>query len=224
MDRLVYRNGVPGVEENGKFFPVISGGQNPFLSAFSTHTGIAEEFVQPLYDRVHYPVAGTTASYSFFSVPLGGNATLLRAGVATAISKTMRDTNLATAGVIPSKAYAIIGISIAFISGNETISTNINDIHEIVGGSWFKFTIVDKDILTAPTLVLGDLYPVTTSTATGAIGHSTGGGAPMFKFPKPVLLKPNTSFSFSLNVDGTVAIATILDIYIFLHCHMRRQS
>ena len=52
-----------------------------------------EDLAQPLYDRVEYPVAGTS-QLSFFSTQLGQVANLIQAQVTLSKVKTLRDTNL----------------------------------------------------------------------------------------------------------------------------------
>src|SRR4030042_7003800 len=110
-----------------------------------------EDLWQPLYDRVHYAAAGA-AQLAFFAVPKGQAATLIVAGAAVANTiKTYRDTNIDNANVVPTKLFRFEGISLGFCHEDEGEIANPTDRDNIRTGSYFKFRIVDKDILFLPT-------------------------------------------------------------------------
>lgn len=84
-----------------------SNGNDPLKAqGFRTQRAeLPEDLWQPLYDRVNYTAAGTS-QLSFFSTVLGQSATLIRAGSASAVSKTKRDTNMENANVVPMLKWA----------------------------------------------------------------------------------------------------------------------
>jgi len=193
-----------------------------------------EDLAQPLYDRVEYPVAGTS-QLSFFSTQLGQAANLITAGATASKVKTRRDTNLDTSGVVPTKLYQFIGISIVFIplqSVNTAAATGKigDDIMRLKNGGWLDFKIIDKPILQLPLPLIPESNPhlavsttinASTSIATGQSGASP---FPMYKFGIPITLNPFESFAVTMNWDGTVTINQEVDILLVLHAFMRRPT
>jgi len=193
-----------------------------------------EDLYQPLYDRVNYAAAGA-AQISFFSTQLGQSTTLIRAGVAAAVVKTKRDTNLDTSGVVPTKLFQFVGLSIAYIplqqavAAANTVSIS-DDIARIKYGSWIDFKIIDKPILQLPTHVVPEANPVTAASTTinastvYATGIQSASPVPMYKFVIPITLNPFESFQFTMNFDGTVTLTQTFDIQVLLHGFMRRPT
>lgn len=189
-----------------------------------------EDLWQPLYDRVNYPAAGTSA-LGFFSSSRGQTATLLStvtAGVWTAAAKvkTFRDTNIENSNVVPTKMFKVVGCSVGMLSANQN-STNVTRDREIIrGGSYLQFRIVDKDIIFLPLITIPEMNPVVTATANSINGTAGGGGqnVPMYKFPIPITINPYENFTVQLNVDNSPAIDQTMDIYLMLHAYMRRPT
>lgn len=189
-----------------------------------------EDLWQPLYDRVNYPAAGTSA-LGFFSSSRGQTATLLStvaAGVWTAAAKvkTFRDTNIENSNVVPTKMFKVVGCSIGMLSANNN-STNVTRDREIIrGGSYLQFRIVDKDIIFLPLVTIPEMNPVVSSTANSVNGTAGGGGqnVPMYKFPIPITINPYENFTVQLNVDNSPPIDQTMDIYLMLHAYMRRPT
>src|ERR1051326_155915 len=107
-----------------------------------------EDIWQPVYDKVNYPAAGSN-ELIFFSTPVGGSATLIRAGAAGTVSKTRRDTNLEQQGVIPTKAFKIHGFSICYIPVQQAVAqantqSIVDDMQRLMFGGFMEFRIVDK--------------------------------------------------------------------------------
>lgn len=186
-----------------------------------------------MYDRACYVTAGTAQQLSFFSIPRGGTAVLIRGGGAgAAVAKTYRDTNMENAGVIPTKMHVIVGISMAFF--NRTAgNVNIADDREIVrDNSYIEWRIVDKQILVLPIVCIPELNPLVVASTTvnndTVIGSAGGGGAgvPMYRLSVPVTLMPFENFSFHMKWDGTVATPSGLDMDILfvLQGFMRRPT
>lgn len=189
-----------------------------------------EDLWQPLYDRVNYPAAGTSA-LGFFSSSRGQTATLLStvtAGVWTAAAKvkTFRDTNIENSNVVPTKMFKVVGCSVGMLSANQN-STNVTRDREIIrGGSYLQFRIVDKDIIFLPLITIPEMNPVVTATANSINGTAGGGGqnVPMYKFPIPITINPYENFTVQLNVDNSPPIDQTMDIYLMLHAYMRRPT
>jgi hypothetical protein len=189
-----------------------------------------EDLWQPLYDRVNYPAAGTSA-LGFFSSSRGQTATLLStvtAGVWTAAAKvkTFRDTNIENSNVVPTKMFKVVGCSVGMLSANQN-STNVTRDREIIrGGSYLQFRIVDKDIIFLPLITIPEMNPVVSATANSVNGTAGGGGqnVPMYKFPIPITINPYENFTVQLNVDNSPPIDQTMDIYLMLHAYMRRPT
>lgn len=189
-----------------------------------------EDLWQPLYDRVNYPAAGTSA-LGFFSSSRGQTATLLStvtAGVWTAAAKvkTFRDTNIENSNVVPTKMFKVVGCSVGMLSANQN-STNVTRDREIIrGGAYLQFRIVDKDIIFLPLITIPEMNPVVSTTANSVNGTAGGGGqnVPMYKFPIPITINPYENFTVQLNVDNSPPIDQTMDIYLMLHAYMRRPT
>jgi len=191
---------------------------------------LPEDLWQPLYDRVNYPAAGTSA-LGFFSSSRGQSVTLLStvaAGVWTAAAKvkSFRDTNIENSNVVPTKMFKVVGCSIGFLHADQS-SVNVARDREIIrGGSYLQFRIVDKDIIFLPLITIPEMNPVTATTATNANATAGGGGqnVPMYKFPIPITINPYENFTVQLNLDNSPPVSQTLDLYLMLHAYMRRPT
>jgi hypothetical protein len=139
-----------------------------------------------LYDRVNYPVGGTSA-LGFFSQSRGQTATLLAtvaAGVWTAATKvkTFRDTNIDNTNVVPTKMFKVVGCSVGFLHANPALTQVPQDREIIRGGSFLQFRIVDKDIIFLPLVTIPEMNPIvaTTSNAQNATAGGGGQNVPMW--------------------------------------------
>ena len=191
---------------------------------------LPEDLWQPLYDRVNYPAAGTSA-LGFFSSSRGQSVTLLStvtAGVWTAAAKvkSFRDTNIENSNVVPTKMFKVVGCSVAFLHADQNATNCSRDREIIRGGSYLQFRIVDKDIIFLPLVTIPEMNPITSSTATSVNATAGGGGqnVPMYKFPIPITINPYENFTVQLNLDNSPAVSQVLDIYLMLHAYMRRPT
>ena len=191
---------------------------------------LPEDLWQPLYDRVNYAAAGAT-QLSFFSVPQGQTATIIRNGTATANTvKGYLETNMQNANVVPTKMFKFVGISLAYVHLTEGLITNPNDRDELRGGGYFQFRIVDKDILYLPLVAMPEVNPMvavaTTANVTSVAAQAGGGGygVPMYKLPIPITLNPYENFSVTLNWPTAQVIAFAVDVYVILQGFMRRPT
>ncbi len=192
-----------------------------------------EDLWQPIWDRANYPNAGV-ASINFFAIPRGGAATLIR-GVAVAaagVNKTLLDTNLDNAGVIPTKLFEIHGISWGIIHQVPGGATDLADRDRLRNNGYMRWRIVDKDILILPLLLLPEINPMvvasTTANITTILGTAGGGGIgiPMYRLPIPVTIQPYENFSVEF-IFSQVALATAVnsvDLYLIFHSYMRRPT
>lgn len=191
---------------------------------------LPEDLWQPLYDRVNYPAAGTSA-LGFFSSSRGQSATLLAtvtAGVWTAATKvkSFRDTNIENSNVVPTKMFKIVGVSVAFLHANQNDGNVTRDREIIRGGSFLQFRIVDKDIIFLPLVTIPEMNPVVATTGNNVNGTAGGGGqnVPMYKFPIPITINPYENFTIQMTSDNSPPISQTMDIYMMLHAYMRRPT
>ncbi len=192
---------------------------------------LPEDLWQPLYDRVNYPNVGAT-SLSFFSTPRGQSATLITGvGAAAAKIKDFRDTNMENANVVPTKMFKFMGVSLGLINQVPGAVANGADRDRLRYNAYFKFRIVDKDLLYLPLIAIPEVNPLvvgsttaTNSTILSAIG---GGGTPMYKFPIPITLNPYENFTVEIDLSAAVALAdatSSMDVYVILQGFMRRPT
>ncbi len=191
---------------------------------------LPEDLWQPLYDRVHYAIAGSN-QLSFFSIPQGQAATIIRNGSATAGTvKGYLETNMQNANVVPTKLFKFVGITLAFVHGTEGLTTNTADRDKARTGGYLQFRIVDKDILFLPIIALPEANPfvaaATTANNATIAGQAGGGGygVPMYKLPIPITLNPYENFTVTLNWPTLTTITTVMDIYVILQGYMRRPT
>jgi len=191
---------------------------------------LPEDLWQPLYDRVNYPAAGSN-QLSFFSVPQGQTATIIRNGAAVAGTvKGYLETNMQNANVVPTKLFKFVGITLAFVHATEGLSTNAADRDKVRTSGYLQFRIVDKDLLFLPLISLPEANPfvvaATTANATTIAGQAGGGGygVPMYKLPIPITLNPYENFTVTLNFPTLATVTTTMDIYVILQGFMRRPT
>lgn len=200
-----------------------------------------EDIWQPVYDRVNYPAAGAF-EIIYFSIPVGGSATLIRAGAAGTVTKTRRDTNMEQQGVIPTKAFKIHGLSLCFIPVQQTASATglaatpsiMDDMMRLMYGGFLEFRIVDKPYLYLPLHKIPATGVLRGSAfASGTVGPiagiSAGGpgtGAPrdIYWIGIPLVLDPYQNFSARLQFDGSPALNQTFDIQLFLEGYLRRPG
>lgn len=191
---------------------------------------LPEDLWQPLYDRANYAAAGQS-QLAFFTIPRGQSATLISpTGTAAAKTKTFRDTNMDNAGVVPTKLYKFVGVSVGYIHNSLTAATNSDDRAKIRDNSVLHFRVVDKDILYLPLTCIPEINPVvavsTTANATSITAFAPGGGlaSAMYRFPLAITLNPFENFLLTIDFDGTQTVSNTLDVQMILHSFMRRPT
>jgi len=188
-----------------------------------------EDLWQPLYDRANYDLAGQ-ASVSFFTVPVGGTATLIQAGATgAAIVKTKQHTNLETSGVIPTKLFQFHGVSMGYVHEDAGDVANSQDRERLRSGGYLVFKVGDKEILTVPLMIIPDANPfvVGSTTANDSTILTTAGGggcSPMYPFKVPIRLEPNQNFNATAYFGGSPATTKDVDLLLILHGYMRRPT
>lgn len=169
-----------------------------------------------LYDTLAYAQAGQT-QLQFFQTPKGQNG------------KTIADTNMTTAGSLPSpQSFLVETVELFFFPGgnpsNESaanvpaVSTFTNDVYKFYkqGGS-LEFFIGSKAYLNEAPLLkfpprcgLGGFTSSSDAASTGTTSTSTGyasAGGPIYELDPPILLVPTQNFVISLNWPTAVALS-----------------
>ncbi len=189
---------------------------------------------QALYDRVNIASTIPTTAVQFFATPKGQNATIIRGSTATTYGKTIRDTNIETAGQTPQKAFLIVGISLDYIpispaNGTATSSYVTQDIMTLKNGASLEVRLVDSLIWQGPCkhIPAADPFTATSLNASLASGASSQGGIPMLKFPESVLFPPNTNFTTIWTFDNptsAIALNATMDLLLTFWALMERGA
>lgn len=187
-----------------------------------------EDLWQPLYDTVHHSASGS-AQLSFFSTAKGGTATLIVNGTATANTvKGYYHTNIEQSGVVPSKLFKIIGITIAYLHLTPGTATNGDDREKIRQSGVLHVKAGDKDIIWLPLVKIPESNPfVVAASGSATILTSAGGGGygvPMYRLGIPVVLEPFQGFSVTMDFPSAVTLTKAVDIQLSLEAYMRRPS
>jgi hypothetical protein len=202
--------------------------------------GQVEAVRQTFYDFQTYAQAGQS-QLNFFALPIGQGTTSHPGSTGP---KTKADTNMTTAGSLPSpQRFLVKSIEIMFLPGltvgqfNAVASDLINfsdDVYNVSKSGYLDFVIGSKSYLTeAPIgrfppktrLETGHAALASNSATTGAlmIDYAAFGGRP-YLLDAPLYLESTQNFSVSLNwpnavalaaADTTARIGIILDGYLY---------
>lgn len=188
----------------------------------ATLSTMIERFRQPVYDRVNYPAAGI-ASLSFFSVPIGGSATLIRAGTASTVQKTLRDTYVRNQGVLPNIAWWMYGVHFVLIPAtaapqNASVDEVLQDAQLLITHGYVEFRTVDKILYQFALSTLVQWHGVFTGASTVRTDSTlvgvpiasecydlTVGGMPQF-------IDRNQQFTATMFFDGSPALTQTWDV------------
>lgn len=207
------------------------------MSRFATQMQNQPEDVwQPQYDRTNLPAAGAFEIF-FFTIPVGGSATLIRGGATGTFTKTRRDTSLEQQGVIPTKSFLVRGFSMTLIPVQQAVSVAatasiLDDICRICYGGFFEFRLIDKPYLYLPLSKLPSTGVIRGSVATTATnvtmvgGGGVGDGVPasIYWLTVPLLIEPYQNFSARMQFDGSPALGQSYDIQLFMEGIIRRPG
>ena len=229
MPRFFRRKGGYGMQQ--QFVMPKAMLQNAALSGKSS-----DVLTQPLYDRINIATTIPTGEQSFFANQQGVSVTIIRGATAAAYNKTLRDTNLEVGGQVK-KAFTVAGISldycpVTYAAGSRPSALIAQDIMTLKFGSWFKFTVLDKTILTGPCAMLPAMNPLSFATTQNDMTMLSGtadsqGGIIMYKLPVPVTIEPDNAFKVVWMFDPpstAVALNTTMDLLITLHAIMARPN
>lgn len=182
-----------------------------------------------LYDFQTYAQAGQT-QLQFFQVPRGQS------------SKTLADTNMTVAGMLPApQSFLIQRIEIYFFPLNTVSATgaivaaNWNDSYAVAKSGWLELFIGSKPYLDEAPLL--KFPPSTGLTGNGAVSDTTTaaasrvtvidyasfGGEP-YEMNPPILLVPNQNFTVTLNWPSAVAVTVAARIGINMRGILYRNS
>ena len=158
---------------------------------------IWDVIVEPRYDTVFIPAAGTAGPLSFFTVPRGQGTSVF----ATASSKTNADTNQILASTLPSGYnFVLLGFRL-MPSFNMTIA----DSTLAFNGAVFTFTIGSKDYLTIParTIPAGGGAVIGGAGVTTVAAHGFQALSNGFQIArKPLTLPQTVNYSATLTWPG----------------------
>lgn len=191
--------------------------------------GQIEGIRSSLYDFQTYAQAGQT-SLTFFQTPVGQS------------SKTLADTNMESAGSLPTpKNFLVEGIEIYFFPGNDISKTgaiaaeNWNDVYDVAKSGFLNFFIGSKSYLTEAPIGrfpakcglqgTGALADTTTAAASRVtvIDYAKFGGIP-YKMDPPILLVSTQNFNVTLNWPSAVAISVAARIGVVMTGILYRNS
>ena len=164
---------------------------------------VIEPIVQPLYDVV--TLATTLATDNlFFAVPRGQTG------------KTFRDTNIDTAGSLPSpKIFVILNLNINVSQdGASSLANQVTDLNDILYQTAFNLFIGTKDYLNVPTYMLPSNYGIRANFGGAATDTSAYHGGPIFRTErKPITIPPQQNFSANIQPKGTVTLNATRDVW-----------
>lgn len=163
---------------------------------------IIDVIVQPLYDTVFIPTAGTTGPLTFFSLPKGQGVSVF----ATASAKTFSDTNLDLAGQLPAGYnFKVLGFSLML-----DWAITVADLTLALNGAFFEFNVGSKNYMRIPARLLPPGNgPTGTQVGTAAAGSAllASNGWPFIQnilsiARKPIDLAATQNFSATISWPG----------------------
>lgn len=170
------------------------------LRQFAVNRQGAEGIRQSLYDYLLYPTAGQ-AQFSFFQLPQGqGLATALGAVVGSV--KTINDTNMDSAGMLPAgKSFLITSVEVPFYAG--TVST----------ANTYTLAIPSVFAVAAAAAVAGQVNDVASFYQSGSVKLFIGSKtyleeAPIGRFPPKTQLSLDAAVSSNSATVGEVALVS----------------
>ena len=203
------------------------------LSQFKVNRAGVEGIRQSLYDFLLYPTAGQT-QFNFFATPQGQGVTSA-VGATAGLAKTIQDTNMTVAGMLPAgQSFLINSIEVPFFAGSVStantftlaqpaqwaavsaaaLAMQINDVNIFYQAGSLRLFIGSKVYLEeAPLLrfppktqLTFDAAATTNSATTAATVVASGKISGRPYILEPaVLLENNQNFNISLNYPAAVA-------------------
>lgn len=180
--------------------------------------GAREGIYAPLYDFQKYDKAGQT-SLTFFQTPNGSGG------------KTLADTNMTNAGVLPAPQYFVVNtIEVIFYPGaspaeggltSATVNEFVNDVYAVSKSGYLEFTIGSKPYtqdaplgMFPPCTRLGGFAALTDATTAAAnlltqVSYASAAGATYNIVPLTIPTQQN--FSVKLSWPSVVALPSGVD-------------
>lgn len=210
------------------------------LARYNVNLDQWEELKQSLYDTVSYAAAGQT-QLQFFAIPTGQS------------SKTLADTNLSNAGLLPTNNLMLVeSIEVLFFTntlaaasvtaannpsaiGVNAIANHINDAYFFARSGFLQFQVGSKFFLTEAPM---QRFPGKThfeinaalsqagevADATQRIAYAERRGRPYLLGDTPLLLIENQNFSVTLNWPVVVAISDAARVVCILDGRFYRRA
>lgn len=196
--------------------------------AYAAIMASPEDISQPTYDTANYDVLGQTNVF-FFTVPIGGQATLIRNGAAGAtVVKGLTDTNLTQAGILSIKAMLVTGI-LVYIQpqqsavGQANTSRISDDLVLLYGGGQLEWKVGDKVRLNLPLKLFAQLAPIHVRTdRTSETTVAFGGGGGLYWPVDPAVVPANTPFGVTMTFAGPPVVSQDYDFFVALIGAQRR--
>jgi hypothetical protein len=175
--------------------------------------GNMDVICQPLYDKLTVLAAGTT-SLRFFSTPIGQAA------------KTLSDTNMTIAGMLPSpqsfQVYAIaIKLSAAVITADAKliVRTGVLDF-QIGAKSWFQIPLE----LTSGGAGLAGMSDLGAATPNNTVvTNGTPDPRAMIVLTKPINILENENFAGVVSWPAAITPSVNVDMFMVLHGELTRS-
>jgi hypothetical protein len=148
------------------------------------------------------------------------------------VTKTRRDTNLEQQGVIPTKALQIHGFTISYIPLQQAVGVAATgsipaDTQILTYGGFLQLNLIDKPYFFLPNILIPSTGVLTTAAATtiaSAPGSGSGNPRDAYWTGVPLTIDPYQNFSARMQFDGSPPIGQTNDIYLFMHCYVRRPG
>lgn len=174
---------------------------------------------QPLYDSFRMPAAATS-TVSFFQIPKGQPGTAF----AAAGNKTLADTNLTNAGLLPSPQRFLIQ-AIAFVTG---ISVTLADMRLLLNGAVFELTIGTKPFLQCPLNFIpggaGVLNSGSAAAATEVLNHGFPAPQAIKVLTEPIPIDKMENFGATVSWPvAAITLAVATPVQLFLHGTLYRS-
>lgn len=201
----------------------------PMDRKYSVTQGGKEVILQPFYDRVNLATA-TPASVSLFSQPIGASVTLIRAGATATVTKTPRDTNLRTSGVIQDKSIDVRAIQFILVPLQQAAAGGAtNDISDdkatLYAHGWFEIVPGSKSRLQMSLLPFKFFDPdfmSTTATTTTTWSAAGVGGMMLSLGEDAILIERGIPFAFTVYFDGAPTLVQSFDLQAYLWAYAER--
>ncbi len=205
------------------------GAPAPMNRQYSVTGGGKEVIFQPIYDRVNI-AAAVPAAVSLFSGQVGSSATLIRAGATATVNKTLRDTNMRTAGVLQDRSFDVRALQFILIPlQHAAAGAATNDISDdkatLYEAGWFELKPSSKtrlEMSLLPFKYLDPDFPATTAGTTTMSSAAGVGGMMLSLGEDAILIEKGVPFTFTVSFDGAPSLVQTFDLQVYLWSYNER--